>query len=81
MSLDFFKENNKKSILKKEDRKNCIKKEGEERLKKDGFNPRKARHRSNKGLVMRRNDFKISLAIQLLPIALITVYFLSKLFY
>ena len=80
MSLDFFRQNNRNSIFKLEDRKNCINRESENLFKNQSFNPKLAKHRSNKGLVMRRNDFRISLAIQLIPLVLLTTYFVSRFF-
>jgi hypothetical protein len=45
-----------------------------------GFNPKVARYKSNKGVTMRKKDNTLLVMIQLVPIALLTAYILAKMF-
>jgi hypothetical protein len=61
-----------------EERKVEVKKIATMALTKGGFNPKDARYKSQKGMMLNNKELLTSLALQALPILLLALFLMSK---
>ena len=71
----FFKKN---TAVTKREMVESVRKETLNNILAEGFKSKVARYKSNKGVSMRKKDNSMLIVVQLVPIALLTGYILSK---
>ncbi len=60
------------------DRKNCIREKSEQLVTRKRWNPRPARMKSARGISFNKHEARVSMLIQLLPVALLAAFLISK---
>ncbi len=60
------------------DRKNCIREKSEQLVTRKRWNPRPARMKSARGISFNKQEARVTMLIQLLPVALLAAFLLSK---